>query len=297
MVTLAKHSYRGNKWTYSVIPRYTADQLTYIARKGVDWPPFDKFQQMNFTELSSNIVGEIIALVNENPKFHSSLLPILNVPFDGADSAESQSQSWQDIFVLTMLNGKKNGTYLEIGAGDPIQNNNTYLLSKFGYTGISIDKKPLLKWGQYRKTGFYLGTTDALTCDFRDILKKYNLPTQIDYLQLDIDPEVNTFSALKRLPHDKYRFSVITYETDIFFGRTDIAEQSREFLQNLGYELLVKNVGVKIFMEDHPAYNTWAAFEDWYVDPKVVNSELINKFKDISDTVKLPHKIFCNLEV
>ncbi len=44
------------------------------------------------------------------------------------------------MFVLSMLNGKKNGTYLEIGAGSYYYGNNTYLLEKsFDWNGISID--------------------------------------------------------------------------------------------------------------------------------------------------------------
>ena len=34
----------------------------------------------------------------------------------------------QDMFVLTVLNGKTNGTYLEIGSGDPFIGSNTALL-------------------------------------------------------------------------------------------------------------------------------------------------------------------------
>ena len=34
----------------------------------------------------------------------------------------------QDIFVLSMLNGKKNGVYVEIGADQPRVISNTYLL-------------------------------------------------------------------------------------------------------------------------------------------------------------------------
>lgn len=36
--------------------------------------------------------------------------------------------------------------------------------------------------------------------------------SQLDYLQMDIHPAEATLEALKALPMDKYRFSVITYE-------------------------------------------------------------------------------------
>jgi len=56
---------------------------------------------------------------------------------DSKKIEKNYSQVYQDMFVLSMLDGKKNGTYLEIGASDPIVDNNTYLLeTEFGWKGI-----------------------------------------------------------------------------------------------------------------------------------------------------------------
>ena len=53
---------------------------------------------------------------------------------------QSKSQAGQDLFVIAMTQGRRGGTWLEIGCGDPIRSNNTYLLEKrFGWYGISID--------------------------------------------------------------------------------------------------------------------------------------------------------------
>jgi len=43
---------------------------------------------------------------------------------------KSNGQALQDMFVLSVLKGKKNGTYLEIGAQEPIFQNNTAILEK-----------------------------------------------------------------------------------------------------------------------------------------------------------------------
>ena len=43
---------------------------------------------------------------------------------------KSYAQLKQDIFVLTMLNNKFNGYFIEVGAGDGINFSNTYLLEK-----------------------------------------------------------------------------------------------------------------------------------------------------------------------
>lgn len=212
----------------------------------------------------------------------------LRLPFNSAESIlENYSQSYQDMFVLTMLNGKKNGTYLEIGAFDPIFISNTYLLEKdFGWTGVSIDIEPPVEklFHEKRKSTFLL--SDALAIDYRDLFQKNNLPKQIDYLSIDIEPKTQTLECLKKLPLDTYRFSVITYETDYYDSEEgrDVAErvrnESRELLLSHGYELVVGNIA-----------NTGPhdVFEDWYVDPKIIDTKIIAQFKlekDFNDSAE-----------
>ena len=51
--------------------------------------------------------------------------------FDGLDTVvKNYSRHFQDMFVLSLLNGKKNGTFIEVGSGHPKLFNNTYLLEK-----------------------------------------------------------------------------------------------------------------------------------------------------------------------
>lgn len=64
--------------------------------------------------------------------------PVDNI--DCLNNVNSQSQAGQDLFVIAMLKGKLNGTFLEIGAGLPVIGNNTWLLERyFGFCGTSID--------------------------------------------------------------------------------------------------------------------------------------------------------------
>lgn len=52
----------------------------------------------------------------------------------------SPAQFCQDIFVLAMLQGKRNGRFLDVGAGHPYFMSNTYLLEKeFNWSGVCID--------------------------------------------------------------------------------------------------------------------------------------------------------------
>lgn len=194
------------------------------------------------------------------------------------------SQSYQDMFVLTMLNGKKKGTFLDIGAHEPMFISNTYLLEKqFKWDGIAVDMEEAFVKGykKYRKCSFVLG--DALALDYPTLFAQKGFGSQIDYLSIDIEPKTQTLACLKKLPWDKYRFSVITYETDFYDnseGRETserVRKESREFLIGLGYELVVGNIA-----------NTGPndIFEDWYVDPKMVDPKILAIMKypgDFSD--------------
>jgi hypothetical protein len=177
-----------------------------------------------------------------------------------------------------MLNGKKNGTYLEIGAYEGKFISNTYLLEKqFGWTGISIDIESSSS-ESFRSSGRNnkILISDALDIDYYDLLVKEEFPIQIDYLQLDIEPQQNTLDCLKKIPFDKFRFSVITYETDYYDPSVPrdeshlVREESRKILESNGYELLVGNV-CNISNND--------PFEDWYVDPSVIDPDILEIFR------------------
>lgn len=221
--------------------------------------------------------------------YNKSKLERYKYKFDGIENIETNySQSYQDMFVLSMLNGKRNGTYLEIGAYHPTFISNTYLLEQFGWNGISVDIDPNVRNSfSSRKCQFVLG--NALEIDYENILMSHNLPMQIDYLQLDIEPLTQTFDCLKKLPMDKYRFSVITYETDWYDTNTPLEEkirvrsESRKYFNDLGYVLLVGDV----------ESNIGFPYEDWYVDPNVISKEIIDNFKIETESL-LPDNFLLN---
>jgi hypothetical protein len=196
----------------------------------------------------------------------------LRYQFSGSQDIENNySQAFQDIFVLSMLSGKKNGTYVEIGGDHPLVINNSYLLeSEFGWRGISFEiiQTAVNFYNSLRKNPCLC--EDATTADYKKIFEDNNLPKQIDYLQVDIEPAQQTLNALLQLPHDDYRFSVITYESDIYRDGPDCQEEAMKFLESHGYELVVRNVA-----------NEGNPYEDWYVDPQIVDAEIISKFKQV----------------
>jgi hypothetical protein len=273
--------------------RFNVNKELWDVRKTPEWPSFEEFSNMDLTDpILNEWHDEISTLVDYDPKFHPTMLEKLIYKFPGYENINKiYSQAWQDLFVLTMLNGKINGTFLEIGAAKPVSGgNNTFLLEKFGYTGISIDIDASMQaqWDIERPNSKFV-LDNALDVDYESLLE--NLPNQIDYLQVDIDPAISSLEALKKLPHTQRRFSVITFETDLFNNNKSVQEESRQLLASLGYELIVENVAIK----NHFSHE-WIAFEDWYVDPLVIDSKLIKLFKNVGGEVVLPHALLFDVQ-
>lgn len=217
----------------------------------------------------------------------------LKFKFDGLESVESSyAQCLQDMFVLAALNGKRNGTFLEIGAFEAKFISNTYLLeSTFGWRGASVDieessRNSFLLNG--RMTAFYLG--DALKMNYDFILSRAPFTSnRIDYLTLDIEPSVITLACLKLLPLDRYRFSCITYETDYYDPATPketseaVRAESRRILEDKGYVLVAGNLSN--LNDDNP-------MEDWWMDSQYFDKEWIAKFRRSSDSGLAAHRYF-----
>ena len=175
----------------------------------------------------------------------------------------------QDMFVLSMLDGKRNGVYVEIGADQPRVISNSYLLEKdFDWSGVSfeLNADKVAFFNTIRKNKCLC--EDATLYDYKSIFEERNYPKQIDYLQLDIDPAEGTLRALKALPLNDYRFSVITYETDVYSSGADIQDEQIEILESHGYQLVAKNVKC----EGNP-------YEDWWIDPAIVSEDVWKPYK------------------
>ena len=204
------------------------------------------------------------------PRYFRNNYENLKTKFAGAENIENNwSQSMQDIFVMSMLDGKRNGVYVEIGADQPRVISNTYLLEKdFDWSGISfeLDADKVAFFNTIRENKCLC--EDATLYNYKSLFEELNYPKQIDYLQLDIDPAEGTLRALKALPLDDYRFSVITYETDVYSSGADIQDEQIEILESHGYQLVAKNVKC----EGNP-------YEDWWIDPAVVSEDVWKPYK------------------
>jgi hypothetical protein len=191
----------------------------------------------------------------------------------------SNSQACQDLFVLNMLNYKRDGSFLEIGSNHPIIHNNTYMLeSMYNWKGIMIEYDSSFEqlYKIHRPLSIYK-INDARIVNYKNILDVNNYPTNMDYLQIDLDVNnkstLDTLTVLNNTVFDKYKFATITFEHDIYTGNYfNTQEISRQIFMDRGYTLLFPNVSV--YWE-----GSFKPFEDWYVHPDLVDASTINKFK------------------
>jgi hypothetical protein len=153
------------------------------------------------------------------------------------------SQIGQDRLVLKYLKNKKNGTFVDIGCGFPKHINNTYLLeTEFDWDGVSVDlimysEQDGLTWNDCRKTKLVL--KDALSINYSTLFKESNLPINIDYLSMDLEPPDLSLECLYKIPFDEYQFNIITFEVDNNReGDENRINKSREFLISKGYTLI-----------------------------------------------------------
>ena len=235
---------------------------------------YQRAVENNITRLGSG--PESQAFLSYNPAHHSNL----RYKFKTSEKIkQNYAQVYQDMFILSMLDGKEFGSFLEIGGADPFKGNNTYLLEKeYQWNGASIEYNPDLakKYRENRRA--ILLETDALSIDYTSLLQQY-YPNQsnIDYLQLDIEPAKNTYEVLLKIPFDQYKFAVITYEHDYYVDVTkSFREKSRKYLQEQGYQMVVNDISP----------DGKSNFEDWWVHPDLVNPSIVEKMLCIDNTTK-----------
>ena len=207
--------------------------------------------------------------------------------FDGLENIErNYSQALQDLFVLAVLDGKRNGTFLEIGAYHGTYLSNTYLLEKeFGWNGISVDIDHSAKasFDATRRTAkFILG--DATCLDYDKILSETFDAHEISYLQIDVEPNWNSLKTLKQIPFDKWKFATLNFEHDHYSPEQQkeendkIRQESEEILESYGYIAVAKNI--ENIGNDE--------FESWFCHPDLVSMDVINLFmlEDVNKPIR-----------
>ena len=175
--------------------------------------------------------------------------------------------SAQEEFVLDLLENKKGGHYVELGAFHSKNGSNTNKLeNEFDWKGVSFEiKEDLRKEFNDNRSNPCMG--DALDFNYISYFEENLFPKQIDYLQVDRDsgykpdgrPDGSAYTSLHGLlavPLNSYRFTVITFEHDanMYWRNIGMRDVQREILDSLGYSLVVRTES-----------------EDWWVDSSVID--------------------------
>jgi tetratricopeptide (TPR) repeat protein len=225
--------------------------------------------QSNLTRLGAGSEAEVMRY------YWDHQYPQLRYKF--AD-AEKIQRNWsgvlQDMFVLSMRDGKRNGTYLEIGAGSPYLGNNTKLLEEqYGWTGVGIewDEKLATPYKKDRKNPVL--QVDATKQNYSEILSGIAAGGVVDYLQLDCEPSKTTYDILKMIPFDQFKFAVITYEHDHYVDMTGLYRRaSREYLNSKGYVMVANDI----------SSDGKSTFEDWWAHPALINPKILKIMTNIT---------------
>ena len=172
------------------------------------------------------------------------------------------SQAGQDLFALELFG--KNGTYIDVGSGEPKIGNNTYLLEvENNWKGfcIDFDKDYEKLWKNCPERNNRVYWEDATKFDYSKGLSENNLPNKIDYLSCDIDPQEKTFIALKKVFKDGIEPKLITFETDKYREKIDYEKLAIDFLYPNNYIVAVKDV--------YSGLKKNKVFETWFINKNI----------------------------
>lgn len=234
-----------------------------------------------FKTLTFNNLKNMNAFASESiTKYTSEHHEKLKRNFNGSETiTENYSEAFQDMFVLSMLDGKRNGTYVEIGSGDPSYGNNTYLLEKdFNWNGVSLDINPDLVKAHNEQRNHTCILRDATITDYTKLFAGLGLGSEIDYLQIDCDPPSVSFKVLLSIPFETHKFGVITFEHDHYADPDgNYREKSRRYLDSQGYVLVASNI----------APDSNRPYEDWYINPDLIDPNDIADFLSTEETTKV----------
>jgi len=191
------------------------------------------------------------------------------------------SQAGQDEWIANFFNFKKNGYFLDIGANDGVNINNTYFLEKkLEWGGICIEADPnifkslitnrkchcvniaisndnkgikFLSDGLSGRESNSPTSIEISTKTLKEVLEENDSPKIIDYLSLDI--EGMELRALEGFPFEEYKILAMTVEHNLYLGKKEYKEQVKKFLVSKGYFLYKENVE-----------SDGLPFEDWYIN-------------------------------
>lgn len=163
------------------------DVMKYLDLRIVKARQYEELLEKLSTISNANRINGLLA------RFNHDLINSFEYP-------KLTSQLGQELFVLSMLNLKKNGYFVEFGATDGISLSNTYVLEKeYGWRGILAE--PAKKWHSA------LVSNRTSEIDFRAI---YSKSTRAEFKEVTI-PELSTLSGWESNDHHANLRSIGSY--------------------------------------------------------------------------------------
>lgn len=190
------------------------------------------------------------------------------------------SQAGQDKWVWDILQGKRDGFFVDVGAYDGVESSNTYALELMGWRGICIEANVdafnslIQKRGSVNVniavnnfdgfctfSGDRIGSNGMLMpCStLTTILDSHNCPVVIDYLSIDI--EGKEFDVLSTFDFAKYAVKLITVEHNLYCDGPYNKDRIFELLTGKGFIRAVEDVKC---LDPNPAW-FGQPYEDWYI--------------------------------
>lgn len=238
-----------------------------------------KMTDVFYNAVYNNLVNLNVFNSKVYPIYEKNKLDKIKLKFEGIESIErNYSEAYQDMMVLSLHNGKKNGTYVEIGTTNPVDRNNTYLLeNNFNWKGICLDtnENVVKEYSEKRTNKCVL--KDPTIVDYNKFLNGLMLGDTIDYLQINVE---TAYNVLLSIPFDTKKFGIITFKHNNYNTKNSTQESAQSFLESYGYKLLVNNIS----MNDHMSY------EDWFVHPDIISKDIIAQLETVNSETKKAEK-------
>ena len=193
---------------------------------------------------------------------------------------KSYSQGGEDLVLARLFNYKRTGFFIDVGANDPVELNNTYLFYKLGWSGLNFEPIPELAEKFKRKRSRDTVIAKAMSnfvgeADFNagrneyhvnsslldlNLPKKSTIKVPVDKLEnildelkiseidfISVDTEGTEVDVLEGLNLDKYkpRFILAEYNT-----ASKANDKLSPFLINKGYQPIFINTWNIIFSQN-----------------------------------------------
>ena len=192
------------------------------------------------------------------------------------------SDAKQDEFVDLIFKHNNVGNFIDIGACDAKNSNNSYHFAQKGWKGICVEIERGYADSYLTRPNTTLLNQDALAIDWNYMLNAVFGDSEINYLSIDID--TLSLDFLKIFPFDQKNPKVITIEHDAYIYGDLYKEEQRQILNSRGYKLLFGDV----FVEQPGFKRKNCSFEDWWISSELHLDERVH---DISTSMIAPSKI------